>query len=165
MTNLSQASTVKQTLNPEDGNMLKTRPIDQRRFIRHPSDIPIEICGDFSVKDAKEQLKDVSNEGLSFTCEKKLDIGQIITIRISSVTPPFNALARVCWCHPQQGRYSIGIQFKDGEELFRVRMVEQICHIEHYKRQVWEQEGRKLDGEQAAMEWIEKYAADFPASG
>jgi hypothetical protein len=41
-------------------------------------------------------------------------------------------------------------------------MVEQICHIEHYKREVAEREGRELSGQQAAKEWIAKYAASFP---
>ena len=41
-------------------------------------------------------------------------------------------------------------------------MVEQICHIEQYKQDVFEKDGRRLSGEQAALEWIEKYATDFP---
>ena len=40
-------------------------------------------------------------------------------------------------------------------------MVEQICHVEHYRRQVRQIEGRQLDGEEAAQEWVSKYAADF----
>ena len=42
-------------------------------------------------------------------------------------------------------------------------MVEQICHIEHYKSEVLAREGRHLDGEQAAREWIQKFAHGFPA--
>jgi len=40
--------------------------------------------------------------------------------------------------------------------------VEQICHIEQYKRDMRDQEGRELTGEQAAYEWIERFAAEFP---
>jgi hypothetical protein len=40
--------------------------------------------------------------------------------------------------------------------------VEQICHIEQYKADVLLSEGRRLNGEQAALEWIEKFARDFP---
>ena len=43
-----------------------------------------------------------------------------------------------------------------------MRMVEQVCHIEHWKKEIREKEGRELTGEQAAMEWIKKYAKDFP---
>ena len=41
-------------------------------------------------------------------------------------------------------------------------MVEQICHIEHYRIKVKENDGRDLNIEEAAQEWIEKYARDFP---
>jgi hypothetical protein len=41
-------------------------------------------------------------------------------------------------------------------------MVEQVCHIEQYKADVLKKEGRELTGEEAAKEWILKYAKDFP---
>ena len=41
-------------------------------------------------------------------------------------------------------------------------MIEQICHIEQYKADVLAKEGRQLDVEQAAREWIYKFADDFP---
>ncbi len=43
-----------------------------------------------------------------------------------------------------------------------MRMVEQVCHIERYRADVLEREGRALTGEQAAEEWIKRYAEDFP---
>ncbi|MBA1333327.1 pilus assembly protein PilZ, partial [Candidatus Endoriftia persephone str. Guaymas] len=39
---------------------------------------------------------------------------------------------------------------------------EQVCQIEQYKQQILEQDGRKLSGEEAAMEWIENFADRFP---
>ena len=49
--------------------------------------------------------------------------------------------------------------------LFAARMVEQVCQIEHYRQQVQRAEGRVLDAETAAREWIKRYAASFPALG
>ncbi|WP_300318347.1 hypothetical protein [Accumulibacter sp.] len=42
-------------------------------------------------------------------------------------------------------------------------MVEQIQHIEHYRQEVLLVEGRTLDGDSAALEWISRYAALFPS--
>ncbi len=42
------------------------------------------------------------------------------------------------------------------------RMVEQICHIEQYKNEILKAEGRQLDSKQAALEWIQKFASEFP---
>jgi len=63
-----------------------------------------------------------------------------------------------------QNTFEIGIQFLDENDSFRVRMVEQICHIEQYKQEVFDKDGRQLSGEQAAVEWIQKYATDFPGA-
>jgi hypothetical protein len=36
-----------------------------------------------------------------------------------------------------------------------------VCHIENYKKEIYQTEGRVLSPEEAAMEWINKYAAQF----
>jgi hypothetical protein len=46
---------------------------------------------------------------------------------------------------------------------FAVRMVEQVCQIYHYQREVLEKEGRSLSGADATAEWVAKYVRDFPA--
>ena len=105
----------------------------------------------------------MSAGGLSFLCATALPRGRTIRICIPTVSPLFEASARVCWCQKRSdGRYLIGVQFDDREELFRLRMVEQICHIEEYRKRVRRREGRALDAAAAAQEWIERYAADFP---
>jgi len=47
-------------------------------------------------------------------------------------------------------------------EAFRMRMFEQVCHIEAYRKEKQSREGRKLSREEAAAEWISSYAAGFP---
>ena len=43
-----------------------------------------------------------------------------------------------------------------------VRDSTQLCHIEHYKQMVLRTQGRSLSGQQAALEWISKFAEQFP---
>jgi hypothetical protein len=43
-----------------------------------------------------------------------------------------------------------------------MRMCEQVCHIENYRNEVKAAEGRELTPEQAAVEWVSKFAARFP---
>ena len=134
-----------------------------RHSIRHPSDIPIEFSVDELALEERDEMNDVSFGGLSFRSHSHIKTGTAITIKIPFVDPPFETTAKVRWCRKREGGdYDIGIAFSDREEAFRARMVEQICHIEHYKREVLEKEGRKLSGEEAAMEWISRYAATFP---
>ncbi len=50
----------------------------------------------------------------------------------------------------------------DAEGAYRVRMVEQVCHIEECRQQVLVRERRVLIAEQAAHDWVHPFAADFP---
>ena len=70
----------------------------------------------------------------------------------------------VCWCEPQDGAYQVGIEFLKDQDRYTMRMVEQVCHIEAYRHRLLEQEGRQLTAAEAAREWIQLYAKDFPQS-
>ncbi len=84
-------------------------------------------------------------------------------MRNSQVDPPFDAQARVAWCRPENDAYCVGVQFLGAEDAFRIRMVEQVCAIDQYRREAAEQ-GRQLTSEEAAAEWITRFADRFPSS-
>jgi hypothetical protein len=134
---------------------------DGRKFIRHPSDIPIEVDLESVVASRREYLQNISAGGLCFSSRVRLAPGTLIHVRIPLVRPTFECDGRVVWCEERETHYDVGAQFVQSSE-FRLRMVEQVCHIEHYKREVLVKDGRRLTSEEAAMEWIAKYAADFP---
>lgn len=73
----------------------------------------------------------------------------------------FTAEGIVVWCREHEG-YEVGVRFDETTHGFSLRMVEQLCHIKHYQREVRATEGRELSNEEAALEWIEKYARVFP---
>jgi hypothetical protein len=134
-----------------------------RSYIRHPSDIPIEYQADAVDNLASEdRLNNISHGGLSFTSEHELAVGTVITIRINLIKPRFEVKGQVAWCQREKHLFVVGVRFMEESDLFRLRMVEQICHIEHYKSKVQAEEGRQLTGEQAAREWIQKFAGQFP---
>jgi len=135
-----------------------------RNFIRHPSTIPIDFNLEELVTEGGEHLKNVSFGGLSFNSKHELATGAIISLKIPLLQPVFEAAGRVSWCHPENDQFEIGIEFLDKDDMFRARMVEQVCHIEQYRQDVLKREGRKLSGEEAAMEWIQKYAPEFPGA-
>ncbi len=134
----------------------------RRAYIRHPSNIPITIAS--ADHDAPEQrsLHNVSFGGLSCGFETYVEPGTIIWLNIPLVKPPFSAKGRVVWCQWHADGYELGVEFMNAEDAFRVRMVEQICHIEHYRQRVRVTERRELSAEQAAREWISRFAANFP---
>ena len=135
-----------------------------RNFIRHPSTIPVDFQLEELVTEGDDYLKNVSYGGLSFCSKHELSAGAIISIKIPLFKPAFQAMGRVSWCRPEHDQFEIGIEFLNKDDMFNARMVEQICHIEEYKQKALLKEGRKLSSEEAALEWIEKFAPQFPGS-
>ena len=134
-----------------------------RSYLRHPSDIPIDVLpAELDTGDTRS-LHNVSHGGLSFGASQSHTPGEIVRIRITLVSPVFEAVGKVVWCCGTDGRYIVGVEFLDQVDLFRARMVEQICHIEHYKKTLRDNEGRHLTSQEAALEWIGMYADGFPS--
>lgn len=143
-----------------------------RQYIRHPSDIPIAYClgknqvvVNVEVENsffASDKLRDVSRGGLCFNANYPVRKGTQIHIEIAIKSPPYRADGTVAWCRPEGDHFAVGVHFNEPSTRYSVRMVEQVCHIEAYRVKVEQKEGRELSSEEAASEWIEKYAADFP---
>ena len=139
-----------------------------RRFIRHPAGIPIEV--DLSKGATADQIPDacptldVSLGGLSFRSPRALDPGSLVSVRIALVSPPFESDVRIVWCREAGAGYKVGAVFLNLQDQYRARMVEQICHIETYRRRMFDMERRSLSSEEAAIEWISKFAAHFPGA-
>jgi hypothetical protein len=135
----------------------------ERAYIRHPSDIPISWnLGEVAVP-GSEYLRNISEGGLAFTSQHEIPTGAVIEIHIPVQRPEVSIRGYVVWCHAlESGQFEVGVRFVDASMRFRMRMVEQVCHIEHFKKELAEKEGRHLTGEEAAMEWIHRFAKDFP---
>ncbi len=136
-----------------------------RQFIRHPVDVPVEIGTNESGPLSSLHTHDISLGGVALLSTFAVDAGAHVTIRIPYVQPAFEADARVAWCHQHEAGYELGVTFLDAEDAFLARMVEQVCHIEDYRKSVRRLEARELSSEEAAQEWITKHAAQFPDIG
>jgi hypothetical protein len=137
-----------------------------RQFIRHPVDVPVEIGIAASGPPSAVHTHDVSVGGLALRSRVAVTPGADVDIRISYVQPALEAHARVVWCHPHdEAGFELGVTFLDAQDAFLARMVEQVCHIEDYRKAAYRLEGRQLSAEEAAAEWIAQHAAQFPEIG
>lgn len=144
--------------------MTDTHANPHREFIRHTADVPIEVRTVAGRARRHRRGVNVSFGGLAFTSDEYLEPGSTIDIRIAEVKPPFEAHAQVAWCRPEAEGYAVGVKFLDSGAAFRSRMVEQVCSINAYRREVELREGRSLTPEEAATEWIARYGGRFPDS-
>lgn len=136
-----------------------------RQFVRHPAAIPIEVRAREQPDQVTNGVYNVSKGGLAFHSDHVLEPGTVVEVIIPCVHPRFESVARVVWCQVMKGGVELGVEFLTAEDAFRARMVEQVCHIEQYKKEVFESEGRQLTSGEAAREWIGKYSAQFPNLG
>lgn len=137
----------------------------EREFIRHTIDVPLEVRTLEGGGRRSQRGYNVSSGGLAFESVECIDPGTAVELRIPTVVPVFEAKARVVWCRPEADHFLVGVRFLDPADAFRSRMVQQVCAIEHYRKEIRRTEGRALSTREAAAEWIERYAGRFPATG
>ena len=137
---------------------------ESREFVRHNVDVPLEVTTVPSEPAATLQGVNVSHGGLAFLYPECPRDGQVFQLRIPTVNPPFEAQARVVWCRPEGDQWLIGVAFMDSTHAFQSRMVQQACAIEHYRADILANEGRVLSTQEAAAEWIAKFAGRFPGA-
>lgn len=139
-----------------------------RQYIRHPTDIPIECSVPDSPDtpdtraEAKSRMRNVSRSGLCFTTRTRIEPGSQIKLKIPVNNVDFEVIGVVMWRNDMDGSYEMGVKFTDEQTEYSIRMVEQLCHIEQYRQQVQEREGREISSEEAGKEWVKKFASDFP---
>lgn len=136
----------------------------RREFLRHTVHVPLEVERVGEAAPLTEEGVNVSYGGLAFLSTTCPTPGEVLRLRIATVDPPFEGRARVVWCRREAGKFLVGVQFLDATAAFQSRMVQQVCSIENYRNEVQEREGRVLTTQEAADEWIEKYAGRFPDS-
>lgn len=137
---------------------------EAREFIRHPTQIPIQVACDSAVDQMNLHLNNVSVGGLCFEAPLAFEPNSIVTIRIPFLKPIFKVQALVQWCKKVKDHFDMGVRFLDYEDAFRVRMVEQVCHIEQYRKELMKKEGKRITRNRASYEWIARHGSDFPST-
>jgi hypothetical protein len=133
----------------------------ERSYLRHPANIPIQ----YAIEDAhagSEEVYNISKGGLCFSSDEPLPVG--VRIRIALNLGDMDAAIEgvVAWVVKKEYSYDIGVKFLEDQDVFHFRLIEQVCSIAHYRNDVREKEGREISNEEAAIEWINKYAASYP---
>ncbi len=134
-----------------------------RKFVRHPSSIPIELAVARAPGRGATELRNISKGGFACAVDEPIAIGSAVQLRIPKIWPDYRGCGVVVWCRAMPPHYEVGIEFS-AQDVFKTKMVEQLCQIEQYRQQILSDEGRELGTEQAAQEWIALYAKEFSES-
>lgn len=130
-----------------------------REFTRHNAGIPIRVIHN---NDQHEFiLENVSLGGLACQAGLIIPVNTMLEVRMHLLLPEYVSQGRVVWCKKSDDVYELGIEHLGDKDKTRLHMIEQISNIEHYRSEIMLSEGRTLDGEQAAREWVDTHGADF----
>lgn len=132
-----------------------------RKFPRHATDLPVKVLFEELVASESSYLNNISEGGLSFNAMQPLALGAMVSIRIPLNKPVFDFACRVLWCTKKGLEYTIGVEFVGNDSTFRKRVMALVQGIDDYRQRVLDTEGRQLTSQQAALEWIDRYASDL----
>ena len=131
---------------------------ETREYLRYASDLPIKYDLVAMAYDQRDYLKNISMGGLCLRSGNQyLEEGTTILIQLPLIDTVFEGVGVVVWRNKNDVSYDIGVQFIDEDTVLHASLVDQVCQIEQYKREVLEKEGRQLSGEEAAVEWKQRY--------
>ncbi|HKK15977.1 MAG TPA: PilZ domain-containing protein [Gammaproteobacteria bacterium] len=131
-----------------------------RQSVRYLADIPVLIHQ--QGEDYACVIMNVSLGGIACKGETALPVGSLVSVSFPLLKPVYIAEGEVVWCREihdtnDTALFELGIENRGARDHARLRMVEQISHIEHYRNEVKLSEGRVLTGEEAAREWMDSY--------
>lgn len=131
-------------------------------YIHHPDDIPIELQ---QLDQALTFTQPDQCLGLICHSQHMMNEGTTVALRVPFIAPLISVSGTINWCRKLDTCFEVGINFDSYDAYMRIRMLEQLCLIHQYRIHVNQAQGRALSTEDAALEWIERYAAIFPSDG
>ena len=133
-------------------------------FIKHPERFPLHFRRLRFWERSKIDLTQQSNIGLSFYSETYQKPGSILELTIPTRKETHQFFGKIVMVKESENGYETGVWLLSIEDAPKLRIIEQICHIELYLNDKRYKEGPFLSKEKLTEEWINRFAGSFPAS-
>ena len=131
-------------------------------FIKHPERFPIEVRRLRFWERLKKEYTNTTDIGFSFFSKEYQKPGDMIEVSIPTMNENSLFLGKVVLVIGSDNGYEIGMMLLNMEDVPKLRIVEQICHIELYLSDKRYKEGPFLSKEKLTEEWINRFASNFP---
>jgi Tfp pilus assembly protein PilZ len=133
--------------------------------MRHPWRFPLGVRVVDRPEEGPAELRAIDHGGLTFGTNEPYEPGDTVEISMNLRQPEVIVKGEVLWCKASSAnnahKFVVLTRFFDEDTYARVRLREEICHIERY-RQCQCERGRDLSTHEAATEWISQHAHLFP---
>lgn len=130
--------------------------VQERAFIRHPLDVPIELARAEKNNFFSSTLRNFSMEGACFESDVDINLGECVQLQVPCMEGQPERILEgvVIWCLEKEGRYDVGVKFREDNELLNTKTLKQLSRLECFKEEIKRSEGRDLNGEEAVKEFI-----------
>ena len=129
-------------------------------FLRYPGQVPLRYQPCRPAQPPGEERRPTPG-GICFPCGEYIEPGTPVRLSLAAPHGIEHFTVRVAWCRPEGVEFLAGACLLGEADACRARMVAQLCHIDLYRRSEIAN-GRDLDEETAASEWIARYAHQVP---
>lgn len=141
-------------------------PVFRGGYIQHPREIPVTLLSATPQPQAAASATDCAPAGREagicfWTCERP-QVQDKVVLGIDLDNNHFIGKGSVVRVQPEKDGNWVCVKI-DPEDAFAIRMAEQLCQIEHYRTDNKNYLDRTMSQDEAAQEWIAKYAALFSA--
>lgn len=133
-------------------------------FIKHPDRFPLNSRRLRFWERRKIEFADDSNIGLAFSSAQYQKPGSIIEMTIPLRKETHQFFGKVVMVKEEETGYEIGVWLLNIEDAPKLRIIEQICHIELYLNDKRYKDGPFLSKEKITEEWISRFAGRFPVN-
>ena len=131
-------------------------------FIHHPNDFPIKCRRVLNCRRGEHTPTERGNLGLCFESLRPIESGNIVELSVRLRGESQRFCGRVVLVRGISCGYEIGVWMASMADAARLRIVEQICHIECYLREKRERERQTITRENATQKWISRFTDTFP---
>jgi len=132
-------------------------------FIHHPPSYPLRFRtlrrGQVSDHEAQTSGQKM---GLCFKSHQYYPPGQHMEVMIEIKREAHYFTGEVVLVRSHEQYFEIGLWLDRPDSVAKLRILEQLCHIEAYTRHKHHHEGPFVSPEYIAREWISRYASSFP---
>ena len=145
--------------------MQKERRLSQRHFMTlpiHYREIPSAKKAGSGTSE-RHYTSNLSEGGLRFLSPKSYPIGTVFEITFPIKDQLMTLKARVVHSvlDRETGTYHTGVCFSNTSQLFKIKLAEQLCHIDEYRRKLSKRTGQVVSEEEAAHRWISEQSEKF----
>ena len=135
---------------------------ERRRCVRHPLPVPVAVRPRSDGEEIISSVADLGEGGLAFSSPRELPVESTVDLALSIGDRAFALAGSVASCQAATpDRFRIGVAFLHPGMSFRMKLAEQVLRIHRLRSELAEERGCEVGIEEAAREWVARYAETF----